>query len=85
MGESPQFPPIPDIGENVLKKKDKLTMREFSVIKCSECKTEDIVKFKPGDYTYKELKGVICEHCQRDNTLTITEIFSEWYNPKKEK
>ena len=79
------LPPLPDIGENVLKKKDKLIMREFSVFKCSECKTEEIVKFTPGDYTYKELTDIKCKKCQKSNTLTITEIFSEWYNPKKEK
>ena len=71
--------------ENVLQKKDKLIMREFSVIKCSQCKKEKIVKFIPGDYTYKELKDQECEFCRSKDALTITEIFSEWYNPNKEK
>ena len=85
MAEEPMFPELPDIGEMVLKKKDKFDLREFTIIKCNECKTEIQRKFKPGDYTYKDLSEEKCDKCQKPNTLTITEIFSEWYKIKKEK
>jgi len=83
MAEEPQFPPIPDVGE-VLTRKKKLKERVKSVIKCSNCKKEYTREFKPGDYTFKKLLDEECKECRKKEVLTITEIFSEWYNPKKE-
>ena len=83
MAEEPQFPPLPDIGE-VLSRKKKFVERVKTVIKCSKCKAETMRPFTPGEYTFKKLSDEKCEKCNKKDTLTIVEIFSEWYNPKKE-
>ncbi len=81
--DEPVFPPIPDVGE-VLSRKDRFIQRVKTVIKCKRCKNELIREFKPGDYTFKKIDGEECKKCQKKTPLTIIEIFSEWYDPKKE-
>ena len=84
IGEEPELPPLPDIGE-VLSRKDRFKERVKTVTKCSNCKNEIIRPFKPGEYTFLNLSGEKCDKCSKIGTLTIIEIFSEWYDPKKEK
>jgi predicted RNA-binding protein len=68
----------------VLSRKDKFVERVKTVIKCKECKKETIRAFNKGDYIFKDLPDEKCEKCHKKGTLSIVEIFSEWYNPKKE-
>ncbi len=81
MGEEPQLPPIPDLGE-ILYRKDRFFERKSTVVKCSACYTQSTRAFKPGDFTFKQLQDE-CSNCHRKNTLTVAEIYSEWIDPKK--
>ena len=83
MGEEPQLPPIPAIGD-VLDRKKSFIERKLSVIKCSACQADYTRAFKPGDFVFKELSDESCEKCH-SRKLTVIEIYSEWINPKKEK
>ena len=83
MGEEPQFPPIPSISE-VYYRKDRIFERKFTVIKCESCQAKYERPFKPGDYTFKKVTDEQCEKCQRTK-LNITEIYSEFVDPKKDK
>ncbi|MHA1272892.1 MAG: hypothetical protein ACTSQS_05595 [Promethearchaeota archaeon] len=84
MSEEPQFPPIPDIGEHVLGKSKK-EPREYTVVKCENCKKDYSRPFKVGDYVFKEVINEECPFCKKKDDLNIIEIYSEWINPKKEK
>ena len=85
MGEEPQFPPIPSIGDNVLGKRKRTIPREYTVLKCEHCKEEFTRSFKPGEHVFKKLDDEICPACKRRNTISVKEIYSEWYDPNKEK
>jgi len=85
LGEEPQLPPIPDIGPNVLGKKKRSIPREFTVLKCKYCKEEFTRPFKPGEHVFKKLADEVCPACQRKNSISVIEIYSEWYDPHKEK
>ena len=82
MGEEPQFPPLPDIGE-ILERKDRFFQRVTSVLKCGKCSAKYERFFKPGDYTFKKLNDEECKKCNVSNSLTIVEIYSTWLDPKK--
>jgi Zn finger protein HypA/HybF involved in hydrogenase expression len=84
MGEEPQLPPIPAIGD-VLDRKKSLIEKKYTVIKCDNCQNTFTRDFKPGDFVFKEIRDEECERCQRRRALTIIEIYSEWINPKKSK
>ena len=84
MGEEPQLPMIPDIGD-ILDRKKRMVEKITTVLKCNSCKAKYTREFKPGDYTFKKLLDENCKECSRANTLRIEEIFSEWINPKKSK
>ncbi|MFX1411297.1 MAG: hypothetical protein ACFFA6_13185 [Promethearchaeota archaeon] len=83
MGEEPQLPPIPAIGE-VLDRKKSFVERKHSVLKCEACQTDYTRTFKPGDFVFRKLTDEECEKCHR-RKLTVIEIYSEWINPKKVK
>lgn len=82
MGEEPVFPPIPALGE-ILTRKDRFYEVVSTVIKCNQCQAKFTRTFKPGDFTFKKLSDEHCEKCSAKNSLTITEIYSEWIDPKK--
>ena len=84
MGEEPQLPPIPALGD-VLDRKKSLVEKKHTVIKCDSCQTTFTRDFKPGDFVFKEVKDEECEKCHKRKGLTIIEIYSEWINPKKSK
>ena len=84
MAEEPQFPPLPDIGD-ILDRKDRFEQKKTAVLKCRECKAKYPREFKEGDYVFKNLKDETCKECNRNATLTIEEIYSEWIDPKKKK
>ncbi|NVM38152.1 MAG: hypothetical protein HWN81_21340 [Candidatus Lokiarchaeota archaeon] len=84
MAEEPQFPPLPDIGD-ILDRKDRFKQKKTAVLKCRECKVKYPREFKEGDYVFKNLKDETCKECNRNATLTIEEIYSEWIDPKKKK
>ncbi len=84
IGEEPELPPLPDIGD-VLERKNRFVERVQTVVKCKKCKKEYMRIFIPGDYTFKDLSDEECKECKKKDALTIIEIFSEWYDPKKEK
>ena len=84
MSDEPQLPPIPAIGE-ILDRKKNLVEKKYSVIKCNACKADYSREFKPGDYVFKKLSEEKCEKCQKSESLTIIEIYSEWVDPKKKK
>lgn len=78
------LPPIPAIGENVLGKRKRTVPREFTILKCDHCKEELTRPFQPGEHVFKKLDEP-CPSCKRKNTLSVIEIYSEWYDPNKEK
>ncbi|MBN1800145.1 MAG: hypothetical protein JW891_01480, partial [Candidatus Lokiarchaeota archaeon] len=82
MSEEPQFPPLPDIGE-VLERKKKLVERVTTVLKCNSCRAKYERLFTPGDYTFKNLYDEKCSKCSKIGTLNITEIYCEWIDPNK--
>jgi len=82
MSEEPQFPPLPDIGD-ALVRKDRFVEKKTSVLKCDDCKAKYGRPFKVGDYTFKKLIDEECEKCKSKKSLTIEEIYSEWIDPKK--
>ncbi|MFX1396714.1 MAG: hypothetical protein ACFFAS_06675 [Promethearchaeota archaeon] len=82
MSEEPQFPPLPDIGE-VLERKKRLIQKVISVVKCGNCNAKYERGFLPGDYTFKKNNEEICQKCREKGNITIEEIFSEWVEPKK--
>ena len=82
MSEEPQLPPIPSIGE-VLYRKDRFIQKIYSVIKCEGCQHKFTRNFKTGDFTFKKIFDEECPNCKKTNQLTITEIYSEWIDPKK--
>lgn len=85
MSEEPQLPPIPCIGD-VLGRKERFFQKVSSVIRCKKCKDKYTRTFKPGDYTFKNLDNEQCPNCKDTNQSFITEIYSEWIDPKnKEK
>ncbi|TFG07070.1 MAG: hypothetical protein EU539_06000 [Promethearchaeota archaeon] len=83
MGEEPQFPPIPAIGD-IIDRKDRFFQRKYTVIKCETCQAKYKREFKPGDFTFKKLPDEECEKCHARGAK-IEEIYSEWIDPKKEK
>ena len=84
MSEEPQLPPIPDLGE-ILYRKDRFIQRVTTVIKCNKCQGTFTRSFKPGDYTFKNIMNEECLKCHQSTDLRITEIYSEWIDPKKNK
>ncbi len=82
MSEEPQFPPLPDIGD-ILERKKNLVELIFSVLKCNSCRAKYERTFIPGDYTFKNLEDEACKKCSKKNSLTITEIYSNWVKPNK--
>lgn len=84
MGEEPELPMIPDIGD-ILDRKDKMVEEITTVIKCRSCNVKYTRPYKPGDFTFKKLTDEKCKECHKENVLTIEEIYSEWINPKKKK
>ena len=84
MGEEPELPMIPDIGD-ILDRKDKMVEEITTVIKCRSCNVKYNRSFKPGDFTFKKLTDEKCKECNKDNVLVIEEIYSEWIDPKKKK
>ena len=84
MGEEPQFPPLPDIGE-ILERKDRFVQKINSVLKCGKCSAKYERLFTPGDYTFKKLTKEECIKCHAKGALTIVEIYSKWVDPKKKK
>ena len=84
MGEEPQLPMIPDIGD-ILDRKKRMVEKVSTVVKCTSCKAKYPREFKSGDFTFKKLLDEKCNECGRQNSLVIEEIFSEWIDPKKKK
>ena len=84
MAEEPQFPPLPDIGD-ILDRKKRFIPKKTTVLKCKECNTKYSREFKAGDYVFKKVTDEDCKECNRNTTLDIEEIYSEWIDPKKEK
>ncbi|TFG25619.1 MAG: hypothetical protein EU533_00960 [Promethearchaeota archaeon] len=82
MGEEPQLPMIPDLGD-ILDRKKSLVEKISTVLKCSNCKAKYDREFKPGDFTFKKLTDEKCKECDQEKTLIIQEIYSEWIKPKK--
>ncbi|MHA1842838.1 MAG: hypothetical protein ACTSWE_01050 [Promethearchaeota archaeon] len=85
MSEEPQLPPIPDIGIDAITRKKRFYEKINTVVKCGNCHENYTREFKKGDYTFKKLSGESCPKCNEGQSLIITEIFSEWIDPKKEK
>ncbi|MHA1726710.1 MAG: hypothetical protein ACTSYC_05965 [Promethearchaeota archaeon] len=85
MSEEPQLPPLPDIGVDAIGRKKRFSERIKTVVKCGSCYENYTRDFIKGDYTFKRLTGEKCPKCNASQSLTITEIFSEWIDPKKEK
>ena len=84
MGEEPQFPEIPAIGD-VLDRKKSLVEKKYSVIKCQSCQADFTRDFRSGDFVFKEVKDEECKKCHKRSFLTVIEIYSEWIDPKKKK
>ncbi|MFX1386325.1 MAG: hypothetical protein ACFE9M_03835 [Promethearchaeota archaeon] len=82
MAEEPQLPAIPAIGDIVDRKK-RFVEKKHTVMKCGECNESSTRLFKPGDFVFKKLTDEECEKCHRTKSLTITEIYSEWIDPRK--
>ena len=82
MAEEPQFPPLPDIGD-VMDRKKNLVEKITTVVKCEECKEKYSRVFKPGDYIFRKEPEEECEKCNKIQSLVIAEIYSEWVDPKK--
>lgn len=82
MGEEPQLPMIPDLGD-ILDRKKSLVEKISTVLKCNSCKAKYNREFKSGDYTFKKLTDEKCNECNQEKTLIIQEIYSEWIKPKK--
>ncbi len=81
MSEEPQLPPIPCIGD-ILDRKERFVQKVNTVIKCKNCQNKYSRPFKPGDYTFKKLNEESCPNCKNLKQI-ITEIYSEWIDPKK--
>ncbi len=81
MSDEPQFPPIPSIGDVLIRKK-KMKEKKSSIIKCKSCKVKNERLFQEGDFVFKNLSDDICSSCNK-KTLYISEIFSEWKLPEK--
>jgi hypothetical protein len=84
MSEEPQLPPLPAIGD-ILDRKDRFIQKVYSVIQCKECKNKHKRPFEKGDYTFKTLEDEKCEECGSKGISLITEIYSEWIDPKEDK
>ena len=84
MGEEPELPMIPDIGD-ILDRKDKMVEKITTVIKCRSCNVKYTRSYKSGDFTFKKITDEKCKECSKDNVLVIEEIYSEWIDPKKKK
>ena len=83
MGEEPQLPPIPAIGD-IIDRKDRFVEKKYTVVKCGSCSAKYQRPFEVGDYTFKKLAEEECKECGK-SSLTIVEIYSEWVDPKKTK
>ena len=83
MSEEPQLPPIPCIGD-ILDRKDRFVQKVSSVILCGKCRSKSTRVFKTGDYTFKKIDNEKCPECKAITSSIITEIYSEWIDPKKE-
>ncbi len=80
--DEPVFPPIPAIGG--FDRKARFIQSKHTVIKCQNCHAKYSRTFKPGDFTFKKVTDEDCNKCHR-KSLEITEIYSEWIDPKKKK
>lgn len=81
MSDEPQFPPLPSIGDVLIRKK-KMEEKKYSIIKCKSCQVKKERMFQEGDYVFKNLNEEICSSCNK-KALYISEIYSEWKLPKK--
>ncbi len=84
MSEEPELPPLPAIGD-ILDRKDRFIQKVYSVIKCRNCQKKYTREFKKGDFTFKELEDEKCLECQKSGNSVITEVYSEWIDPRKQK
>ncbi|MBY9014941.1 MAG: hypothetical protein KGD68_04545 [Candidatus Lokiarchaeota archaeon] len=84
MAEEPQFPPLPDIGD-ILDRKKRFIPKKTTVLKCNECNIKYSREFKEGDYVFKKIDDEECKECHRGTVLAVEEIYSEWIDPKKSK
>jgi hypothetical protein len=83
LSEEPELPPLPSIGD-ILDRKDRFVQKVYSVIKCKNCQKKYTRGFQKGDYTFKELENEECQECQNAGKSIITEVYSEWVDPKKQ-
>ena len=83
ISEEPQLPPIPSISDEYFRK-DRVIERKYTVLKCQSCQAKYSRTFIEGDYTFKKGTDEECEKCKR-RALTIEEIYSEFYDTKKDK
>ena len=84
MSDEPQFPDLPDIGD-ILDRKDRFVEEKHTVLKCGACQDKHTRLFKAGDFVFRKLTEEECKECQKQDSLTIVEIYSEWIDPKKKK
>ncbi len=84
MSEEPQLPPIPAIGD-ILDRKDRFIERVYTVVKCNDCEAKFTRRFKVGDYTFKKVDDEECKECKKSSNLIISEVYSKWIDPRKEK
>ena len=83
ISEEPQLPPIPSISDEYYRK-DRIVERKYTVLKCQSCQAKYARTFSTGDFTFKKLTDEKCEKCKQ-RALTIEEIYSEFYDTKKDK
>ena len=83
ISEEPQLPPIPSISEEYFRK-DRVIERKYTVLKCHSCQAKYSRTVNTGDFTFKKIANEECEKCKR-RALTIEEIYSEFYDTKKNK
>jgi len=84
ISEEPQLPPIPSISDEYYRK-DRVIERKYTVLKCQSCQAKYSRTFIEGDYTFKKVTEEECEKCQKKKDLVIEEIYSEFYDTKKDK
>ena len=84
ISEEPQLPPIPSISDEYYRK-DRVIERKYTVLKCQSCQAKYSRTFIEGDYTFKKVTEEECEKCHKKKYLVIEEIYSEFYDTKKDK
>ena len=84
ISEEPQLPPIPSISDEYYRK-DRVIERKYTVLKCQSCQAKYSRTFNTGDFTFKKVTDEECEKCHEKKILVIEEIYSEFYDTKKDK